>query len=520
MATTVNVQLPKRENRSKRVSTKATKKTIKKEVQKDVRKQVRDMTTVHAERKVQREVAMRKGLVPVSRPGVKRAEDFSQIVKAITLPIDTAPVRFTSEFTTRPTSVAVPWAKANVTWPTSASSTYQDLPTKNEYGAFLFRDPLRAYISYNANPTGSNCTYRLTAIDNYGSTALNFNFTNNETMYVAGPATLVGGIAFHGQYLYPGTDANVPGSFFWVDDAAVGTSSVQYVQNEAMPANQTLEVRLYKWSPKGLQNVTFLSLQNTTSGQVNSLATSGSGYYGISFKYSLTNGAFTGRIDLKTTSSSVWEHHCLPYFENNYASVSAMRVNAASIMYTNMAAEMYREGKIAAIQSPLTTPWYSWWKNTTGFTTSVQGGEGGELFEADNGIYGFLKPSQPDDFNITRPVIGDAINGYRMAFQLSHRNDYVVIAANISNTQNGGQGQDGYLTVAFQVEFETTDVWRTVGKSRFSAESFRKGLNFVKDVPQFHENPLHIGEIIRKVAQGVVKYAPRVANIARAIAEI
>jgi len=147
MATTVNVQsLPQRARRTvtKRTAKPTHKQEVKRDVKKAVKKEVRQDLKQEMTAELHRE--NRKIVREKVRPSIPQAEDFSQIVKAFAMPGEAPPVRYASEYTTRPTATAAPWSKGSAAWPTQATAVNQDLTTKNEYGCYAFRDPFRAFV--------------------------------------------------------------------------------------------------------------------------------------------------------------------------------------------------------------------------------------------------------------------------------------------------------------------------------------------------------------------------------------
>jgi len=77
------------------------------------------------------------------------------------------------------------------------------------------------------------------------------------------------------------------------------------------------------------------------------------------------------------------------------------------------------------------------------------------------------------------------------------------------------------MTVIHSIEYGTYDQWRQVATPGISREVCVKALEWLTNVPQFHENPTHISEIFKAVKagaeqllRGAIHYGPKLAMFA------
>jgi len=121
--------------------------------------------------------------------------------------------------------------------------------------------------------------------------------------------------------------------------------------------------------------------------------------------------------------------------------------------------------------------------------------EGSTTIPAKNGMFGFLKPTGEEDLIMKRHFATTGITISDSFFELKPSSEYVVFAFNIPDAD----GQASSYEIRNALEYETNDVWRQTVAPEYDKSIFDMALSRVKTIPQFHENPTHIKNILNKV---------------------
>jgi len=207
-------------------------------------------------------------------------------------------------------------------------------------------------------------------------------------------------------------------------------------------------------------------------------------------------------------------HLSIPDLAKNIASVQGVRMNGLSLMYTNTSSELNNSGRVAGLQAPQSADWMNY---AFGGFESVGGSLNAVTMDVKKGMYGFLKPSQPDDYNFKGNFDYDPVNGCPIGgtFLLECDSDFLVIYPQI----NVSGGRDGYWSTCFTIEYLTTDVFREVGHSNVPVDSYEAAITALVGIPQWHENKTHFKDIVKKIqdfasraAQRIMKYAPLITG--------
>jgi hypothetical protein len=233
----------------------------------------------------------------------------------------------------------------------------------------------------------------------------------------------------------------------------------------------------------------------------------------------LSNFSFSGTV-------SCFGHQCAKDFEKNVGSASSIRINAASIMYTNTAPKFFREGKVVGYQVPQGDDWKKW------IDISDTGSAMGAVEKtADKGIYGFLKSTQPEDFKMAVYTHVDTTGAILDSFRpLNQKSAFLVVnircTVATTVTESTSLAQDGYWTISSVMEYETSDSYRDVAHPTFTEADYKLGAEYAGRLVQWHENPMHIKDLwgaitkgARNVFNGIVQYAPKVAKVVSTIGE-
>lgn len=442
-----------------------------------------------------------------------------KVARSIAIPASYPVERFSSEFTTMETAIASPWAVENANFDSSTTSEPGAQISRDLMFAFVFRNALRASVQYDANSGALNWGYVLT-----GTAATAGNPTTTipvaatqpnviqpiHAVWAAADITL-GNYQPHGARYYPGKDGESSDRYFWIDATPFRQTQVTVLLASAPGAGQGITVYVKKWSDLGAQQfVTILVQASSTSATFNFNA---SGYY--SFAYATISPSFLANsLTISWVgSSSVWRHLALPGMDANALAVDGMRIQAMSLMYTNRASDLNRQGQICLYQVPQDILW----DELAVSFNEVSSSQGAKTLIADKGGYLFAKPTQPSDFDMQTPFEAFGASIRDAGFYLQNKNDYLCIALQITNDQGG---RDGYFTRAYGIEYRTDDVWRECATGG-DAKCFQEGLMLLKGLQQYHENPLHWAEIwdgIKKaagsVASVVAKYGVPAAKVA------
>jgi hypothetical protein len=459
------------------------------------------------------------------------SSEYAEIVLALTTPKDSRPIRWTSLYSSMPTATAAPWNILTTPWTNSqtVTQTFTQLPVDTAL-AFVFRDAERAIVMYDPNPTAKTFTYAIygvgvvsenaasvpsvvfvMGVDNSGVT------TPLKTPYMLGTTPYQP----HGPMCFAGAaPRDEMRRYFWLDGNATATSTVSGTVTcfgeGAFSGNFLMDL----WSENGESlAIGHVGVSNVAPGFV--LNVPKSGYYAFSFQMVAETGTLSMNNLTYSSSSSTFQHLCIPHYDVNVLSVDGIRVISASGMYTNEAAPINAQGKVVGVQLPVQVTWMDYIRGSP-ISQLTSTGEAATQ-PAATGIYGFLKPTQPSDFNINTHVqVVDNIL-VDSFYPLGHDSAFLAIGVSITTLA----GQDGYFTFAFGVEYQTTDVWREVTISPCSEQLYDAALRSLRPMRQWHENPLHMGDIMNWIKKagsaivgGIQKYGPTVMKVAETAAPL
>jgi len=432
-------------------------------------------------------------VVNMRMSSVKKARQMEKILASIAAPKEYPAVRLGTSFGSYQTAVANPFRITNSGWDSGTNST----------SAFLFRDPYRFFISRVTTTSPSVYQYQVQGTgQSIAVEAIGLQF---------GPllnvATTTATNTVHGNALYPGRFSDSKRSWIWVEAGQPLT-----ITN---PTTATLSFFPYFLTPDGTEQITATQTVASLTPLIFNVAFSG--YW--SFDVNATaNVAFVPLISLNIPAGTWWGHRSVPWMTANYSSCDAMKLYAGSLMFTNEASPLNRQGKIAAAQIPQGRDW----RNYTSYST-VAGVKDAYVSDAENGYYGFLKPTQPHDIDfIENNSIG--IGGLVFAwFDLSVPSDFMAVNVTVTTPL----GQDGYYTYAAAFEYRTSDQWRDVEHPTITAETVMDSMSLVARLPQHHENPFHLSDIydwiknaVSDIWGGFKSALPVVADVATKTAGI
>lgn len=420
-------------------------------------------------------------------------------------------------------------------WATDSSGLN---PTQDGTDAFavLTRRPECAFIQYFANAGGNNYSYNLIMQDKSGggeiappSKIADYNVNSNGTL-IPEIAYCTSNDAFspHGKMLASGLQ-QVPSEgasgYRWLPGISGEVYAGQFTNGSGQDI--TVSTQLGLWD-----GVAFNSAQATSSdvavaagATVNLSVTipdngsEGVGYYCLSFTLAcaeniiipvtLSNWTFSG-------AANVYGHQMLPDFQALMLAWTAVRINTASLRFSNRAAALYRGGNIIAAQVK-----NRFWTQYVGLNqagyASLSNSYPLQSLDAKDGIYTFLLPTnEAEDFKwSTRAKVQNGIL-YDISYFIDDARDYLIVLANIP-TSNNGQSQSGvwFATLGCEATSDTQCLRGT--KPKYKSGLFEAGIASLSELQTVYENPLHmkdilnsIGEFGKKSLEAVVKYGPKV----------
>lgn len=415
-----------------------------------------------------------------------------QVVESIACPRESEAVRLGTVYGTYKTSTAKPYLRQTPGW-----GDFSAAGANNDTCCFAFRDPYCCCIVPYRTSTTSNYSYTFSQQFSQQSMALKIPYLSWST-----------GAQIHGPILFPGRLPDQRDQWYYI------TNGVASFQNTGAT---TINITTLLFND---DVITDLGLTTIAGGASSSLTSAQTGYVAFRAYGNANSVTCTGILTIGYGSGLNFSHLALNGMNNNSAAAEAFKMYGVSLMYTNTASPLNRQGKVCGLQVPAG----SWWDQYTSYQ-SLADLESAVSLEAVNGIYGFLKPTQPNDINFrafdtvtTNSLSTDAY------WPLRRDSDFLAVALNVLATSNG---QDGYFTIAHAFEYRTTDPWREVEMAYIPPDTVDLAMMLVSRCPQWHENPLHLADIwkwIKKTSQdvyeGVKDSLPGIVNGATTVAKI
>jgi hypothetical protein len=449
------------------------------------------------------------------------AKEFKKVTSMIALPLTNRTVRVPDLAATK-TAIANPFSIEPVEWATTDSL----LPV-NQCAYFLFRNALRSFIKYMPNAAGAPFDYQLYFNDADTNTVTNFtkmvNYTQNSESLIPNVvyAKCLSDYAPHGQIWFPGRVKGTSNCYFWMD---TGVSLTIIPDANTLTGTETAYFFLRKYrGGASSDDFEIGTIAAGSSTPITYVIPSGeAGYYSFSLYYKDTAGAvipghaITFHADIFATNAATWGHRAIPDLDNNLLAVDKIRVLSAAVLYMERASPLNAQGSIISAQVPGTRPWTDFLISGYGKIGKIQGVE---PLPIKTGAYGFLKPTDPvRDFAYQSGYIVDDGRVMASYYMLDDETDYIATFAAVENAD----GRDAQFTLSYAVEYQTTDSWRDLDVARVSPEDFNQSVWGLKNVKQFHGNPVHVKEIwnaIKMIASdvtnGMLTYIPKITSMMR-----
>lgn len=492
---------------------------------KPVSRKTTDAGKKKSKRETKRVAAGVRGIVSMSAAAsAAPVLAITEAAQALAAPFGLTTPRFSTEFTTAKTAVATPWERIDGRWAPNEGTVYplSPYPPSSQMFGALFRDPVRSAVLYDANASTEPFEYRaqfntsISALEP-GSNAFTYvSKTAADYPHMSALQTVqwraVTDFQPHGPTQYPGIAQGSDGKFVWLDTLSTAglTNSITAAFNASLTSGQQAKMCLDRWDDGRIEEE--LVSGSAVSGQSSIvLLVPYSGYYAVRFASNF-NCTITN-LRYYNNGSPVYCHLPLPGLTANAASAPAIRVTAASLMYTNEAAPLNKQGKITGLQAPEGLGWTKYVAGGNPFA-NVSGDNNAVTMPANNGLYGFLKPTKMTDFDFRAhlEMTGDGVL-IDSHYPLREQSAYLVISVSITVAA----GRDSYWTRTYGIEYETTDVWRSLDAPNLRASEFQAALLLLKSVSQWHENPLHWSDVKKAVAGALrtaVRLAPQIQKLA------
>jgi hypothetical protein len=509
--------------KAQRPKTKAVRpRTIKREVAKFVARDLRptNMDRQLAKASHRRAVSNISASLPPSL-GITQDLDTSRmppvqrVLWSLTAPKECPPVRFCDEYSTVETSLANPYSVEIAPWNASGSTTTVPWLSNNDLFTCIFRCAERGSVQYVNNAGGY--TYSI-----YGKNLItsnnvpSVNFTQLGDFAPGRPTPIpiaycksAGTNGPHSQVMFCGTADGLqsdPRRFILLNQGDTFEIAATW------SGSNTVNVGLDMYTPQGIIPQAYTSTGVTGTSGLWDISITQTGYYCPSVITGAALSGFTfnwsgGKFFNTGSTTAIFAQRPVAGFDLNWNVATSIRIAAASVLYTNKAAEMYRNGFFTFLQPPKGSHWTDFIsnqfiagsglaiKNVMGSRTAVNG-------EIKKGVYAFLKPTQDDDFqaHVYSQVIGGVL--YDSFFPLNDKSEFMMLWLNIPYQSGTPTAQDGLLTISHGVEFEPLDTWRTRKIGTISIGNYRKAIAHLRDVPQVHENPNHLSDLWNGIMRG------------------
>lgn len=421
-------------------------------------------------------------------------DEVNKILFALTLPSEADVIRYTGNTSGNPTSAKTLMQDVKLNWQTVTIDG--NIPAAEQM-VFLFRNPLRSFIFYDANPSGQTFDYILhNTID--GSTSFanpdgvtggyykpNFGVgTPNASLYQP-----------HGDYIFPGFAQERFG--YWCDNDGKGNTTALGVVFDADPGAGGADIMWYLWD--GAQWSMSMA-RSTTAGVVNYFNAGpppGGCYMTIDIKLN-TNAANAFKIHLKSAigAGGIWCHRSIPNISELLPIINGVRVNAVSLLWTNFSSELQASGKLVSVGVAPCLPW----SNIAISQSNLTKLQGYESRPAKTGYYGFLKPDGPGDFMMFNDIRTMAWRGSVITFAtfpIQERYSYIAASLSVANVD----ARDTSIQVTHAIEYLTNSKIQEVQDPPYSAASWTAAIQALQNIDQHHENKFHFGQILRGIGK-------------------
>lgn len=458
--------------------------------------------------------ANRKRHDDVNNASKSRSPTVQALAKALALPHDSLPQRWggaefaNSAVAKLPTTYPVPWGTGPVGTPSIPITDMQ---------CFLFRDPLRSFIYHDPNTADAVYTYNMVGVDTEEIAEWNGLGACPDIDLKGSRAVAANAYRPHGPFMYPGQGEDGD-QYWWLESG--GSVTIVTTVGAATTLTVTLVPLEAEEDGKTLSDTAVIAAAGSTSKVITYGANPG--YY----KLLISSSASTSLVVTSVSFSSrngvnnhgVWCHRSAPGVDSSLTAFGAVRVTAASVLVTNIATLVNRGGAVVARQVPIGHDWTDFVAfNGTSNASLVS--QGSDYYAGDfaDGVYGFSSPTGPNDWMMHPYISSDEGSLTMCAFDLDRQHPVVCVAITLEAAAVGNT----LITVTHHVEFQTDSPIFELDRSRVTSLDRDQVMLIAGDIPQFSENPLHFGQIMdsirngmRAAAKGTVGFLSRVPGYA------
>jgi len=464
-----------------------------------------------------------KGSISKSSPGIKPI--MMDILLGLTVPKEYPVVRWSSMFSQKASALANPFSVIVSSWG-QASQTNNMLAVTDSL-ACLFRCPERHSIIYSQSTLlkSYNVYFAGGAGGVPATTATLVLPANSPKTAMSVYASATSTYAPHGSTLYAGSVSGSEQRFLWCDayDTYSVTVTPTFTGNLQMISDTYYTGSGYVNAGLGqifavTTGTPFVAIVKNSSGGTPNLTP---GYYGLAFacpaggSITLTSGVISG-------TGASFGHRAIPNFDVNAASCEGTRILAASLMYTNTAAQLNLGGDIVMTQTDKGDNWMNY--ISTDLFTTVANLSSSHPMNLSHGGYGWLRPTETADFEYKTHLEYDSAGRLRdSAYPIDEQGSFMIMVTSCPDPL----GAIGYYTIAPGIEYLTNDTYRDVEFASVHYRVYEEAINYLKCLQQFNENPLHISDLWREIKntisgaiKGFIDYGLPVAKTALSIAAL
>lgn len=414
---------------------------------------------------------------------------------------------------TKETAVSTTWQRAKLAIASSAATTAggaDQLPITDSV-AFVFRDPLRGVVLYDPNApltqwiqtliflAGSGVSFTANAgkwlefasavwSGSYSGTSYAVtDGADNAALWVDRPASLTargtGGAPAQTTLTITGTFVN--GTNYTVLIRTENAGSVYDDYETATASATAIVVTLPLGHCSGYTSVQWCGV----TGAVDAAVVIGGAY-------------FTGKC-------SVFQHLPMANFSSLAPAMNSGSINSATVMWTNTASALNKQGQVVQMQVSGGVPWPS----MLGMASIATNGGNNNLFitmsdepgsmprPAENGAFSFLRPTSTAR-SFTRRAATPGTSTESSTTPTVPDDDYLMLYVNTGATATN---QAGYWSFVHGLEYETEDLTRERLVPPTKALTFLAAMDESSRIPQHHTNAFHIMDIIPGIVGALVK---------------
>lgn len=413
---------------------------------------------------------------------------------AMACPVAFPSFRFQDGYDSLPTAPFAPFDIIDMPVDSGAGVDGYGIP-RDENWIFAFRDPRRGILIYDHNSASQPWTYQM-----FGGPAGDNSFTlpaNTDLSITQG--TCISPFQPHGStWLGASNGESDDAAYFCMGRGltVAFTDTIEFIGG--VPPSTSCQLAL-DYISDGVRNLATITVTSTAGGSVGFDLSSAVPPLppGLTYvKPRTISVPLTNCLINILGDSCVMRHLPLGRFFDVAASIDAFRANGLSVMYSNTAPDLSKNGDAVGWQVPKSIPWDVLLKKGYSYLTN-RPGAGQQL--AKEGIQGFWVPSAPSDFAFL-PVSsswgsdldynGDA---YQDLYPVSPQSDYLAICTRIPVAD----GRAGRYTICCAGEGRTSNPWfADLISDDNSRDTSERAVALLRGMPQWHSNPSHIKDIL------------------------